>query len=437
MPAPIEGLATADPGTLPLSAASSLFQRLRATTPHLARRAPGERDATRWREHRIGTRRYRVAQPITFTPYAAARPCSACCLFCSENLRPRDGGALAQALRPGPDHFDRLSAALAQLRGLPLSWSLSGLESSDDEDWFLRLLATLAAAERDGVQVEERVLYSNGAGFARGRGEELIAALRAFGLSWLELSRHHPDAARNQRIMRFREGEPIADGAVFEAVARRLAAALPLRQVCILQRGGIDEADGVEAYLDWARACGAGTVIFREFSRLGAGYRDNATHRYIEAGRVPIEHVLAACMQAPWWPRLTPLRITEGYYFWNLHLREPRSGMHVVFESSDYAAMHRRHASGDLYKLVFHGNGRLCAGWQPDRDVLWPEPDDARADAALRQDGPSQEVAASHAVVAGAGSPDAATGATHAIAPTRGSARVDGGRAAAAERGDG
>ena len=63
MPAPIEGLATADPGTLPLSAASSLFQRLRATTPHLARRAPGERDATRWREHRIGTRRYRVAQP--------------------------------------------------------------------------------------------------------------------------------------------------------------------------------------------------------------------------------------------------------------------------------------------------------------------------------------------------------------------------------------
>ncbi|QWP76361.1 hypothetical protein J5226_22705 [Lysobacter sp. K5869] len=382
MPAFLEGLATADPGTLPLSAASSLFQRLRATTPQLARRAPGEHDAARWREHRISERFYRVAQPVTFTPYAAARPCSARCLFCSENLRPLGGGAMAQTLRPGPDHFERLSAALAQLRGLPLSWSLSGLESSDDEDWFLRLLETLSAAERDGVRVEDRVLYSNGAGFARGRGEELIAALRGFGLSWVELSRHHFDTARNHRIMRFRDGEPIAEGAAFERVARALSASLPVRQVCILQRGGIDDADGVAAYLDWARTYGAGTVIFREFSRLDAGYRDNATRRYVDAERVPIEHVLAACMDAAWWPRLTPLRITEGYYFWNLRLRDERSGVDVVFESSDYAAMHRRHASGDIYKLVFHGNGRLCAGWQPDRDVLWPveNPAQERAD---------------------------------------------------------
>lgn len=374
MPAPLEGLAAADPGTLPLSAASPLFQRLRATTPQLARRAPGERDAARWREQRIGARRYRIAQPVTFTPYAATRPCSARCLFCSENLRPTGTGTMAQTLRPGPDYFLGLRAALAQLRGLPLSWSLSGLESSDDEAWFLRLLDTLGAAERDGATVEERVLYSNGAGFARGRGEELIAALQAFGLSWLELSRHHHDAARNQRIMRFRDGEAIADGARFEAVARRLAAALPLRQVCILQRGGIDDADGVAAYLDWARACGAGTVIFREFSRLDAGYRDNATRRYIDAERVPIERVLAECMDAPWWARLQPRRITEGYYFWNLRLHDPRDGLEVVFESSDYAAMHRRHASGDVYKLVYHGNGRLCAGWQPDRDILWEAP---------------------------------------------------------------
>ncbi|MGH8080716.1 MAG: hypothetical protein ACREP7_09080, partial [Lysobacter sp.] len=47
------------------------------------------------------------------------------------------------------------------------------------------------------------------------------------------------------------------------------------------------------------------------------------------------------------------------------------TGLNIVFESSDYGAMHRRHASGDIYKLVFHADGRLCAGWQPDRDVLW------------------------------------------------------------------
>lgn len=371
MQAPIEGLAAADPATLPLSAASSLFERLRATTTQLARRAPVEHDATRWHPHTLGGRRYRFAQPITFTPYASVRPCSARCRFCSETLRPTAAGTMAQALRPGADYFDLLARALAQLRGLPLSWSLSGLEASDDEDWLLQLLRTLRQAEHDGVIAHERVLYSNGAGFARGRGDELIAALTGFGLSWLELSRHHPDPLRNQRIMRFRDGEPVADNAVFEAAARSIAQAMPLRQVCIVQHGGVADAHDVAAYLDWARHCGAGTVIFREFSRLGEGYRDNGTRRYLEGQRVAIEQVLADCMAAPWWPRLKPTQITEGYYFWNLRLRDEANGMDVVFESSDYSAMHRRHASGDIYKLVLHADGRLCAGWQPDRDVLW------------------------------------------------------------------
>ncbi|MGO4774526.1 hypothetical protein AB4084_03210, partial [Lysobacter sp. 2RAB21] len=158
MQAPIEGLAAADPATLPLSAASSLFERLRASTPQLARRAPVEHDATRWHAHSLGGRRYRFAQPITFTPYASVRPCSARCRFCSETLQPVERGTMAQTLRPGPDYFATLSQALAQLRGLPLSWSLSGLESSDDEDWFLRLLSTLQQAEEGGVVAGDRVL---------------------------------------------------------------------------------------------------------------------------------------------------------------------------------------------------------------------------------------------------------------------------------------
>lgn len=40
-------------------------------------------------------------------------------------------------------------------------------------------------------------------------------------------------------------------------------------------------------------------------------------------------------------------------------------GPEVVFESADYAAMHAPHATGDLDKLVFFANGRLCAGCDP------------------------------------------------------------------------
>ena len=361
---------TEPPTTLPLSAASPVMSRLRGLPLSLWRRAPPLHDASRWRDHDIGDRTWRVAQPVTFTPYASARPCSARCRFCSETLRMHAGGTSPDTLRPGLDYFAALRGALSQLHGLPLSYSLSGLESTDDPDWFLAMLDTLDEASRQGIPVHERVLYSNGAGFAHDGGERLIDALSAFGLSWLELSRHHHDEAGNQRIMRFRAQEPIAGNARFEQVALALAQRLPTRWVCIVQHGGIANADDIQAYLRWAARHGAGTVIFREFSRLGDGYRDTGSRRYIEANRVSIESLIEACMASPLWSELTPTQITEGYYFWNLRLRHS-SGIDVVFESSDYTAMHERHATGDIYKLVFHANGRLCAGWSPDRDVLW------------------------------------------------------------------
>ncbi len=361
---------TEPPAALMPGAASPVLSRLRGSPPSLWRRVPSLHDASRWRDHAIGDRMWRVAQPVTFTPYASARPCSARCRFCSETLRTHVGGASADTLRPGVDYFATLRDALSQLRGLPLSYSLSGLESTDDPDWFLRMLDTLDTASHEGVPVDERVLYSNGAGFAHEVGERLIDALSAFGLSWLELSRHHHDETANQRIMRFRAQEPIAGNHRFEQVARALARRLPTRWVCIVQHGGIADADDVQTHLRWAARHGAGTVIFREFSRLGDGYRDTGSRRYIETNRVSIESLIEACMASPLWSDLTPTQITEGYYFWNLRLRHS-SGMDVVFESSDYTAMHERHASGDIYKLVFHANGRLCAGWSPDRDVLW------------------------------------------------------------------
>lgn len=364
---PMDRIALAD---LPRSASSPLFDRLRPALSRVNLRAPLPREAARWHTHTIGGRPRRFAQPVTFTPYAAVQPCSARCSFCSENLRKADGGTPASRLRPAPAYFDGLSRALRALRGVPLSWSLSGLETSDDADWMLRLLGTLAAGESGGPVVEDRVLYTNGAGFAAPRGEVLRRALQDFGLSWLELSRHHHDGAVNQAIMRFRPGLAIGNQAVFERTARQLADAVALRLVCILQRSGVAQPQDVAAYLAWARRCGAGTVVFREFSRLGGGYRDNATARYLHAERVSMDDLLAACLDDPALSREWTIEsLTEGYYFWNLRLRTA-SGLAVVFESADYGAMHERHASGDIYKLVYFPDGQLCAGWEPGRDVL-------------------------------------------------------------------
>lgn len=366
-PANLFEIALAD---LPRSAGSPLFERLRESVGRVIRRAPPLHEAARWHTHTIGGIERRFAQPITFTPYASVRPCSARCTFCSENLRKTDGGTPASRLRPAPDYFDGLSRALRALRGVPLSWSLSGLETSDDADWMLRLLETLAAGESDGPVIEDRVLYTNGAGFAAPQGEVLRRALQRFGLSWLELSRHHHDGTANQAIMRFRPEVAIGDQAVFERTARHLSDAVPLRLVCILQRGGVAHPQDVAAYLSWARQCGAGTVVFREFSRLDDGYRDNATARYLRAERVSMDALLTACLDDPGVSRGWTLdALTEGYYFWNLRLRTS-VGLDVVFESADYGAMHERHATGDIYKLVHFADGQLCAGWEPGHDVL-------------------------------------------------------------------
>jgi len=337
----------------------------------LQQRLPPADDPTRWRTLDLNGRPLQFAQPLTFTPYASAQPCSARCHFCSETLRPRQAGPLAATLRPDARYFDGLRAALHALGDLPMAWSLSGLEASDDTDWLLRLLRELRTAEREGSVIEQRVLYSNGNGFAGAAAQTLIDALGNFGLSWLEWSRHARDETANQALMRFRDGIAIRVNRVFEPTLARVQARLPVKLVCVVQRGGIDRVERLRDYVDWARDLGVEAVIFRELARLDAGYRNNLTARYLDTARIAVADLLAdALHDAAFVRSVDAQHRTQGYYFSNVVLRE-RSGMELVFEAADYADMHQRHASGRVYKLVYFANGELCGGWQPGHDVLW------------------------------------------------------------------
>ena len=105
------------------------------------------------------------SQPITLTPFASAQPCSARCRFCSETLVHRGATRLSATLRPGPDYGAILERTLGHLTPLPLGLSLSGLESTDDADWFAGVLEHLTSWQ-EHASVTERVLYTNGAGLA-------------------------------------------------------------------------------------------------------------------------------------------------------------------------------------------------------------------------------------------------------------------------------
>lgn len=337
-------------------------------------RAPDHADPARWHRQRIGGRDHVLAQPVTFTPYAAARPCSARCRFCSENLRSRHSAMPAALQRPGRDYFEQLARALAQLTGLPLSYSLSGLETTDDPDFMCALLDEL---DRHAARspVEQRVLYTNGAGLAGTAQARLIARLSRFELDWIELSRHHHDAERNQAIMRFREGSPQRDAAGFDAMLGKLTRDFTVKLVCIAQCGGIDSAEALRDYLEWASARDVRSVILRELSKLDPSYVVNGTARHIESTRVGAATLSRDSLQLLG-DRFVPHSVTAGYYFWNVIGRY--RNLELIFEASDYAVMHALHDSDRVYKLVFHANGALCAGWDPDRHVLF----DARVPAA-------------------------------------------------------
>ena len=193
------------------------------------------------REHELGGRKWAVALPVTFTPFASAQPCSARCVFCSETLWPRDSQRLAASLRPAPRYHEGLAQALAALRGLPLGLSLSGLESTDVPEWLLRVLDVLEAHERHPEgRVEEKVLYSNAAGLSgETSGAVLLPRLARFGLTRVEISRPFHEASRNDGIMRFRPGQPIARQEVFEETVRTARRHVPVRLVCIAQRSGV------------------------------------------------------------------------------------------------------------------------------------------------------------------------------------------------------
>lgn len=349
---------------------SRLFPRLQCWVPSVALRTPSA-DDERWLHHTIGGIEYLFGQPITFTPFASAKPCSARCTFCSETLQHRDSNLLSASIRPQADYFDGLRRALEELKHLPLSFSLSGLENTDDASWLLRLLDQLDCFAATGGTVEERVLYTNAAGLCRETtGDVLLPRLAQFNLTRAEMSRHYYSGEINQRIMRFRAGQPIVHQDVYDATVRDVLEHVPVRLVCIVQRGGVDSAAAVLRYISWARSLGVTDIVFRELSRLGGLYRPNKTMITIEQTRFSIEDLIEDCLANEEFCGMTqPLHCTAGYYFWNLGILFA-DDVRVTFETSDYTEMKSLHRSGRVYKLIYHANGNLCGDWDPEKQIL-------------------------------------------------------------------
>lgn len=318
----------------------------------------------------------KIALPVTFTPYASVKPCSARCWFCSENLKTNNSYQRAASLRPTIKYQEQLEKTLRGLTQIPLGLSLSGLEMTDDIEWLIATLDTLSNWCKFGGNWQEKAAYTNAAGFADiHHRKNLITKLSAFEFDRFEISRHHFDSLINQDIMNFRDSELIRHSEIFESVIKELNDKLPISLVCIIQRDGINSLESIEQYLSWANKLGIKKIIFRELCDVSTSlnknddaniiYKENKTYKNILNSRICIEKLVSVWLSKA---NASINHFTNGYYFWNADFNF--CGMNVIFERSDYAMMNTNHQSDVIHKLVFFANGNLCTGWEPDNNII-------------------------------------------------------------------
>lgn len=316
-------------------------------------------DYTRYVTETIGARvpvvRAAERGTLSFTPYISDT-CSASCRFCSEKLS--NGAVAGAALTVCEGYCEKLTAVLLAQRDRTMFLSVSGMEPTENVPQLALVSVAVRRAVQGGCSIPERVMYTNLSGFTKD-GARLIELVRSLGLTRIECSRHHHDAAVCQSIMRFRKRETIRANETFTQVVRQLLDIVPVTMVCVMQQTGVATPADAAAYLAFARENGVRRVVFRGLSVFSGTADGAAIARYIAENRVETLDMLRALP-----PSFRLRSVTEGYYYYSFVYQY--DDMEVLFEMSDYDRMHRVHVGTQRHKLIFYPNGELYCDW--DRD---------------------------------------------------------------------
>lgn len=336
------------------------LRRLKSTAFDLASNSSGQRTVT----FDLWGRPVCVYANANLSIYSG-QTCNARCPFCVEELRPASRGvelAVQKTVeRDEGRYFGQLERVLEALRPLSPSVSVTGGEPSLDP----RLPAILRLmAEHDA---RKRTLTTNGSGlFDVREGRRVLDWITACGVRHLNISRAHPDCARNTVLMQL--PVRISPEQLRETASQARAAGTRVRLSCVLLRDGIDSLDGIRRYLDFAASLGVDNVIFRQLMKTDPEkYAVNFVVRYSDSRRVLLEPLLDALDQDG---SFTFTRQIVGYYY---YVEVWRWGsVDVVFEEADLAQLEaaKRAAPDVIHELVFHPNGTLASTWQPWDGVL-------------------------------------------------------------------
>ncbi|MGZ4779398.1 MAG: radical SAM protein [Thermoanaerobaculia bacterium] len=239
--------------------------------------------------------RWDELRPRSVSVLPIARGCQAACNFCFSLA------SASKDTRQGKLDWQRVDAILdaARDRGAERAVITGGGEPGLLGDENLERL--IRACARAFAKV---VLITNGYSLARRSESERVHALQRLaeaGLTVLALSRHHHDPAENARIMNLdSESEKVVRSWHAHRAALR---SLTLRLVCVLQRGGIDDASTLDAYLSWAASMGVAEVCFKELyvsTSHESVYHSEQGNVWSRENQVPLRLVLDRAIERRW-----------------------------------------------------------------------------------------------------------------------------------------
>lgn len=228
---------------------------------------------------------YEALAPRSVSILPIARACQASCLFCFSEA--------SVSLEQKPD-----ARCVSQLGAVCEAGKARGAQrlviTGGGEPGLLAHDALVQTIRTGAQHFPKVVLITNGVHLARKDDEERLAALADYaqaGLSVLAISRHHHDAAENQRIMGLDTRTERVLGSLRQLQRQDHPDTPTARLICVLQRGGVEDAASLQAYMTWAVSQGVGQLCFKELyvsTTTESAYHDAPANDWSRDNQVPL-----------------------------------------------------------------------------------------------------------------------------------------------------
>jgi molybdenum cofactor biosynthesis enzyme MoaA len=203
-------------------------------------------------------------------------------------------------------------------------------------------------------------MYTNGSRLLKeSDGETLAKRLKDGGLHYVNLSVHHYDSEKNNKIFGIDTGNPRVIGKYLFDIG------MPLRLCATLQKGGLETTDDVLRYLDFAQECGAQDVYLRELFRVYNVDSNNEAIKghleYIDFNFVPLKPVIEELRESG------AIQTGQRANFQGREKNELAFGTKTGFPFYTSQLEIGREKAEELPYLVIMPNGNLYSTWMGER----------------------------------------------------------------------